>query len=371
MMKNSGQKNERSRALLLVSTLAFLMFNMQPLSAQDDPGKIARPDKLFSSEETLNVTITGPWRDVRGNKANQEPYAGKIEFRDNQGKPVSLDLTVQRRGVARQRVCKFPPIRLRFNKEEIKGTIFRGQDSLKMVTHCKREKEFEQYFILEMLAYRMYNLITEFSFRVRPLNVTYVDSETGRKDVDRFAFLIEDDSDVAKRLDLKKVNIEKIQVWQLEPRVTSEFTLFQYMIANVDWAALDGTKRDACCHNSKLIGPEPLRLEDKIYPIPYDFDSSGLVDPPYASTPAGLPMKSVTQRLYRGYCEFNNDLEAARELFLKQETAIYSLINNEDRLYGKTKKKSTKYIGEFFEIIKDPKDFDKNIIKKCRKLGRV
>jgi len=367
-MKNGGQKNERSRTFgLLVSTLTFLMFNMQPLSAQDDPGKTARPDKLFSSEETLNVTITGPWNDIQRDKANQQPYAGKIEFRDGQGKPVSLDLTLQRRGITRQRACKFPPIRLRFDKEEVKNTTFRGQDSLKMVTHCESAEKFEQYYILEMLAYRMYNLITDFSFRVRPLSVTYVDSDTGQKTEDRFAFLIEDDSDVAKRLDLKKVHIGKIRLSQLEPRETSEMSMFQYMISNVDWSALDGPEVDSCCHNTKLIGPEPLQAGDKAYPIPYDFDSSGLVNARYANPPAGLPIKSVTQRLYRGYCVFNDELEATREVFLKQETAIYALLNNEDRLVSNTRNKAAKYIGKFFDVIKDPKDYEKMITRKCRK----
>ncbi len=260
----------------------------------------------------------------------------------------------------------FHPSACGSNKEEVKGTLFRGQDSLKLVTHCESAKKFEQYFILEMLSYRMYNLITDFSFRVRPLNVTYIDSDNGKKYEDRFGFLIEDDSDVAKRHDLKKVNVSKVRLSQLEPRETSEMSLFHYMISNVDWSALSGPD-DSCCHNTKLIGPEPLQKGDRVYPIPYDFDSSGLVNAHYAVPAAGLPVKTVTQRLYRGYCVFNDELEATREEFLKQETAIYALINNEDRLFTNTKNKSIKYLEKFFDIIKDPKDFDKLIIRKCRK----
>jgi len=367
MLKIHGQTEPGNRTFItLVSTLAFLMLSLQSLWAQNDPGKSDKPDKLFSSEDTLNVNITGPWRDIQRDAANQQPYPGKLEYKDAQGNPVSLDITVGRRGITRQRVCEFPPIRLRFDKEEVKGTLFRGQDSLKLVTHCESVKRFEQYFILEMLSYRMYNLITDYSFRVRPLNVTYIDSESGKKTEDRFAFVIEDDSDVAKRHDLKKVTVPKVRLSQLEPRETSKMSLFHYMISNVDWSALSGPD-DSCCHNTKLIGPEPLQKGDKIYPIPYDFDSSGLVDAHYAVPAAGLPVKTVTQRLYRGYCVFNNELETTREEFLKQETAIYALVNNEDRLFTNTKNKSIKYLGKFFDIIKDPKDFDRLIIRKCRK----
>ena len=86
-----------------------------------------------------------------------------------------------------------------------------------------------------MLAYRMYNVITDKSFRVRPLKVTYIDSATGKSDDTHFAFLIEDDSDVAKRNDLKKLNIPKVKLSQLSPDIISDFSLFQLQIGNVDW----------------------------------------------------------------------------------------------------------------------------------------
>jgi hypothetical protein len=269
--------------------------------------------------------------------------------------------------LTRQRVCDFPPIKLRFEKEKVKGTTFRGQKSVKMVTHCKRPARFEQYYILEMLAYRMYNLITDYSFRVRPLNVNYVDSKTGKTNESKFAFLIEDDSDVAKRNGLKKLEIPKIRPSQLEPKVTSEFSLFQYMIANVDWAALSGPDPKECCHNVKPIAPRPLTPQDKIYPIPYDFDSAGMVDTHYAAPAQGLPIRSVTQRLFRGYCRQNSTLEDARKHILAQEAAIMALISDESRLNENTKKKTTKYIGKFFKTIKDPDDFERLIVKKCRK----
>jgi hypothetical protein len=358
------RKNYRNIELTILSLLLAVAL---PLCAQEKPDGEPKPAKLFSSNNTLNVTLTAPWRDIVRNEKKQDPYPAKIEFTDELGNTMSLDMTAQRRGLTRQRVCDFPPIKLRFEKEAVKGTTFRGQKSVKMVTHCQRSARFEQYYILEMLAYQMYNLITDYSFRVRPLNVKYVDSKTGKTEESRFAFLIEDDSDVAKRNGLKKLEVAKIKVSQLEPKVTSEFSLFQYLIANVDWAALSGPDPTECCHNVKPIGPEPLTPQDKIYPIPYDFDSSGLVGAHYAAPAQGLPIRSVTTRLYRGYCRQNSTLEDARKLFLAQEAAILALISDENRLNSKTKKKATKYIGRFYKTIKDPGDFERLVIEKCRK----
>ena len=350
--------------------LSLILSLTLPLCAQEKQDGEPKPAKLFSSDDTLNVTLTAPWRDIMRNEKNQDPYPAKIEFTDELGNTMSLDMTAERRGITRQKVCDFPPIKLRFEKEVVKGTTFRGQKSLKMVTHCQRAERYEQYYILEMLAYKMYNLINDYSFRVRPLNVKYVDSKTGKTrkaDESRFAFLIEDDSDVAKRNGLKKLAVPKVKVSQLEPKVTSEFSLFQYLIANVDWAALSGPDPKKCCHNVKPIGPEPLTPQDNVYPIPYDFDSSGLVDTHYAAPPQGLPIRSVTTRLYRGYCRQNSTLEDARKHFIAQETAILALISDENRLNSNTKKKSTKYIGRFYKTIKDPDDFEKLVIEKCRK----
>jgi hypothetical protein len=363
------RKTDSLRLILAAAALviAGLTAFSPSLQAQEKQDGTQKPPKLFSSNDTLDVTLTAPWRDIARDEKNQAPYPAQLEYVDQLGNPVKFDITVERRGLTRQNVCKFPPIKLRFEKETVKGTVFRGQKHLKMVTHCQKAERFEQYYLLEMLSYRIYNLITDYSFRVRPLNVTYLDSDSGKTDDGRFAFLIEDDGDVADRHDLKKLNVPKLKLSQLEPAVTSNFSLFQYMIANVDWAALAGPEGGECCHNAKLIGPEPLTGTENVYPIPYDFDSSGLVNAHYAVPQASLPIRSVTQRLFRGYCRHNGTLEAARENMLALEADIYALFNEEQRLYEKTRKKATGYIEKFYDIIKDPEDWDKKITQKCRK----
>ncbi len=349
------------RVLLLVLTICAM-----PLSAQETEDNTPKPTKLFEGNDTLKVTIHAPWNDITKDEKNQNPYPATIEYTDDLGNKESLKLGVSRRGLTRQRVCDFPPIKLHFEKEDVKGTTFRGEKNIKMVTHCNRGSRYEQYYILEMLAYRMYNLITDYSFRVRPLEIRYADTNKGDVSDPHFAFLIEDDSDVAKRHDLKKLNIPKAKLSQLDTGTVSDFSLFQFMIGNVDWSAISGPKPDECCHNTKLIGPEPLEADDKIFPLPYDFDSAGIINAPYAAPPAGLPIKKVTQRLYRGYCRHNDGLEAAKQKSIAKEGEIMAVVNNENRLTDSTKKKATRYLENYYELIKDSKDFNKKIVEKCR-----
>jgi len=367
-----------SRPGLCSILMALVLTVSAPIMAQES-GEKPKPEKLFESGETLVVELTGPWQEVVRNKDFAGEYPANLEYIDELGNVVSIDLTAARRGVTRQRVCKIPPLKLRFEKGAAKGTTFRGQGSLKMVTHCQKSSKYEQYYITEMLAYQMYNLLTDYSFRVRPLTVTYFQAESDDSEDSGislfkkkqsagpvFAFLIEDDKDVANRHDLDKLNVARIKPEQLDTYESALLALFQYMISNVDWAALSGPDPAECCHNVKLIGPEPTKPDDTLYAIPYDFDSSGLVNSEYASPPEGLGVRSVTQRLYRGYCAHNASLEDARQKMLDTEQDIYALVNAESRLEPKRQKKAVDYLEGFFKVIKDDKAFQKRIVEKCR-----
>ena len=344
--------------------LVFLLF-LSPVIAAEEEGTTARPAKLFTTSDVLPVTMTAPWRDIERKEKYKGTYPAKIEFTDELGNATTLDMTVERRGLTRQMVCRYPPIKLRFDKEAVKGTSIHGQKSLKMVTHCDKGSRYEQYYILEMLAYQMYNLITEFSFRVRPLAVTYVDTERGGDDDVKFAFLIEDDSDVAKRNGQKKLDTPRIKPSRLDPKEANNFALFEYMIGNLDFSPLSGPDPKKCCHNAKLIGLDPDK--DPVYAIPYDFDSAGLVNAEYAMPPENLPVQNITQRLYRGFCRHNDTMPEARQLFIDNEQAILGLVQNESQLKSGTSKKAVRYLEKFFDELKDEKKYQKKIIGKCRK----
>lgn len=350
--------------IFAIPLLLILLAGPTGLSAQEEASK---PPKLFESEDTISFTLTAPWGKLVRDKRNQDPYPATIVYQDANGQQLTHPLTVERRGIKRQAACRFPPIRLRFDKSDVKGTVFRGQKSLKMVTHCEKSARFDQYYRLEMLAYRIYNLLTDYSFRVRPLVVIYTDSETGKDIEERFAFLIEDDSDVAKRNGLKKLEIAKVAPSRLEQDILSLFSLYQLLIGNVDFSPLSGPDPQECCHNVKLIAKEPLEKGDFIVPVPYDFDSAGIVNPPYAAPPNTLGINSVTQRLYRGYCSHNDTLEGARSKILDNKQAIMDVINNDPLLNASFKKKTARYLEKYFDIIADDKDFDKQVVRKCRK----
>jgi len=344
--------------------ILLLLQSMQVTGGAEPAGQTQLPVPLFRSTDTLPLTITAPWRQIIRNKNNQSAYPATLLYIDSSGQSREIHLTVERRGVTRQRVCEFPPIKLRFARDAVAGTLFAGNKSIKMVTHCDPGRRWDHYYILEMLAYRMYNLITDRSFRVRPLQVSYQDSQREEADESRFAFLIEDDKLVAGRNGLKKSDALSFRPDDLESLQSSRLALFQYLIGNVDWSVLSGSEGNDCCHNSKPVVPD---AGTPVYALPYDFDSSGMVDAHYAAPNESLPIRYVTQRLYRGFCAHNDTLEKARAELLAQRQAVMSVIEQEPGLRERTREKTLDYLQEFFDVLSDDKSFQHKIINACRK----
>jgi len=318
------------------------------------------PVPLFSSSEALELTIRAPWRELRREDAEQGPYDATLQLQGNGDEP--LPLTVEKRGVSRQELCTMPPIRLRFSEDDVEDTLFAGNRSLKVVTHCKRGNRWQQYYVLEMLAYRLYNRITELSFRVRPVSLSYEDAASDKVDGPHFAFLIEDDRLVGNRSGLDKLEVREVSPSQFSSLQASRFSLFQYLIGNTDFSPLSSVEGD-CCHNAKLIGEESL---EPVHPVPYDFDSSGWVDPHYAVPPEQLPIRDVTQRLFRGFCTHNDGLETARQEFLAARMDLVEIVESEPRLTDRNRRKALRYLERFFEIIEDDRSFALQITEQCR-----
>lgn len=324
-----------------------------------------KPPKLFKSNDVLDVTMKGPWRRIMRNVSSQEKYAGSLEYTDVSGNRVTLSIGITTRGLTRRvEICDFAPLKLWFEKDEVKGTAFRGQNSLKMVTHCQRNTRYDQLYIKEYLAYRIYNLVTPYSFLVRPLKVRYLDTERDDDPLERFGFLIEDVDDMAGRNDAKELEIPEVAKDRLDPTVTSDYMVFQYLIANLDWSALTGPDPVECCHNSKLIGSGPDA--SPVYPVPYDLDFSGVVNAPYAAPPSGLRVKRITQRLYRGYCIHNAELPAALERFTARRGAILDLFRNEPLLTDRNRKVAINFLDQFYESLEKGDFIEKQMVGKCR-----
>ncbi len=327
-----------------------------PAKAKDNP--------LFQSDELLKITISGQIDDlVDARKRSKDDYDGVVTVTGDNGMPVQLMVTMRARGESRRtEYCSFPPLSIKFDKDQTKGTVFKGQGRLKLATHCQPSDYYQQLNYLEYTAYKIYNLVTPVSFRVRMAEITYEDTE-GHKPIVRRGFFIEDADDVGKRNGLKEIKIERPTLNQLGPASTIDFALFQFMISGLDWG-FDSPGDEHCCHNGKLIGESDTGI---VKPIPYDFDLTGFVHAPYALPPEQLPaVRSVTQRYYRGFCWQNSEVPAALKRFQAARAAVFKLIDDSPYLDKSPKKNARKFIEKFYKIADDPKDVERDIMGHCR-----
>ncbi len=340
-------------------TATVAMFAFLAASAWAETGKA--PDALFQNDETLQVTITAPLTSLVKERSKEDYLPGIFQFTEADGSVVDLDLQIRTRGHFRHRTCDFPPLRLNFKKSQTDGTLFDKQNIMKLVVHCENSNKYEQIVLREFLAYRIFNAITDLSFRVRLLRVTYVDSEEQRKQQTYYAYLIEHKKRLAKRHDRKEEIIERATIGSIQSDQLNLTSIFELLIGNTDFSPIAGAPGDMCCHNYVLFG----NSVDPLVAIPYDFDQSGIVNAPYAAPSPNFRIRNVRSRLYRGRCVNNEHVPASLQKFRDGRDEIFAVIDAQEGLTSGTRKSIVKYIDKFYDLINDPRDVDKNIISKC------
>ena len=98
--------------------------------------------------------------------------------------------------------------------------------------------------------------------------------------------------------------------------------------------------------------------------MPYDFDQAGLISTKYAMPAPGLRIRSVRQRIYRGRCRHNDQIESTVSLFNEKRPEIERYLVPEE-LSDSMRSRLRKYVGDFYEIINDDSKQDKKVAGKC------
>ena len=321
-------------------------------------------DPLFRAADTVPVTITGPITTLVRKRPVEEELDATFSFTDTDGTKVDVPVKIRARGnFRRQRnTCPFPPVRLNFKKGDVKGTLFDKQNKVKLVTHCRERGR--SYFAAtqrELLAYQILNLLTDESFRVRLLEITWVDTDKKNKAETHFGFIIEHKDRLGKRIDRTPLEIEGTTVGELDPAYTNLASLFQFFIANTDFSPIAGPPGDICCHNAVLMG----RDDAPILPVPYDFDMAGFIDAPYATPNPRFKLRSVKERKYRGRCVNNGYVPDTIARFNEQRAAIEQLIQDNAYLNEGETRDTMRFTQAFYDIVNDPKKLQRYITGDC------
>lgn len=314
---------------------------------------------FFVDDEPLKISLKYDITSFIKNKTKGEYLdAELIVFYDDM-QPVVKKVRIQARGNYRRGECFFPPFFLNFKTDPVKDPKYMKVNKVKVVTHCSSTDRGEETLLREYLVYKLYNILTDKSFRVRLLDIKYIDTGKKGKTYESYGFVIEPADVAAKRNNCVIIESMAITGKDLVEEDADRAALFQYMISNTDWRIKSG-------HNTKFL-KSLSEVTNKLMVLPYDFDFSGFVGASYSFPQEWSDTQSIYDRDYLGYCRDNPASQLKNiELFNSKKQEILKTISNFTLISEKDREEVTEFINEFFDEISNPKDFVNSIKRECK-----
>ncbi len=331
----------------IFSFFLLFFFSITPSFSQSETSsdKKGKKQSIFSylSEKGIEeIKLEANLKELIEKKNTDEYIPAKISYKIGKKEWESWDIEVRCRGKYRRRICDFPPIKLEFSKKDLEAKGLKKIDDLKLVTHCFDNLESRDIVLREFLTYQLFNKLTDNSFRVHLLKITYCDSSKTYKKTKQYGFLIEDKDELAKRLDAdicddcygrkkEELNLEQAK----------RVALLQYMVGNGDWNI-------AAQRNAEFLLPED---STEYLIVPFDFDFSGLVNAHYAIPSTELGQESIRERVFIGIQYTEEEFMPTLRYFMAQKENILNYCENFRLLQYASRKDITDYLNTFFDSL--------------------
>ena len=322
------------------------------LSAQEAES-ISIFDYFFNQQDSLPIVkLDTNWGLLLRTKMAEQYQEATFSFKLADGSWVDWDVKLKTRGNVRKEVCSYPPVKVKIPKRDLRGLGFNTMNEIKFVLPCGNSKKDLDYLFKEALIYKLYEQIHPICIRAR-----IVKMEALRDNKQRFSsygILIEHEEEISNRLHCDIVDRGVINSSVLERDAYLKMVFFEYMISNTDWSVPNR-------HNLLLVHVPDY--SNRVVPIPYDFDYSGLVNTHYAVPADVFPIKSVTERYFMGLNVTEEEALQTARFFLEKKEDLLRCVNGYEFLEERPCKDVRESLEEFFEILEDEKKVVKTFIK--------
>ncbi|MCX6302488.1 MAG: hypothetical protein NTW82_09920 [Bacteroidia bacterium] len=315
--------------------------------------------RLFEDDDLLEITLRFDLSTYFRTRPKKEYLPANITFHTGETDSISRDIKLRTRGVFRNSFCFFPPIELNLKKTDFGYTDLDSIDKIKLVTECRSGKIYEEYILREYLAYKLYSVLTDTSFRVRLLAINFIDTEKKRKPIRHYGIFIEPVEMLADRTNTFQVKTPNLTQKNIIPRIMDRMAIFNYMIGNYDWS-IPGQ------HNVKVLKPSIFDPTGLAIAVPYDFDWTGLVDPSYAIPVEETGLESVRERLFTGICRRREVFLKDLETFSLKKEEFYRVINEFPYLNKSLKKETMTYLDGFFDQLAARNIVIEDLMNSCK-----
>ena len=331
-----------------IQWIILLVFLLNNLTINGQTAAVAAPSinlnriAFFAEDKAVQISLSTDFKKLLAErkKGAYQPAVATLHL--SEADVITGNMNLYVRGEFRRKECFMPGLMLNFKDTASKLSFLK---KMKLVCGCTSNSYGEQLLLMEYLIYKMYNLVTDMSFRVRLAKMNYEDTRNRIKPYTQYAFLMEDVDDMAKRNYCKEVQNIRFNTEQTNRQQMTIVALFQYMIGNTDWAVPN-------YHNIKLMRSSKDSITSP-YVVPYDFDFAGLVNARYAAPVPELGIESVTERSYRGFPRNMIELQLAFDVFRRQKESMLSLVKTFDLVNKRERDVMYRYIEDFYKIIED------------------
>ncbi|MCB0704728.1 MAG: hypothetical protein KDC34_05435 [Saprospiraceae bacterium] len=304
--------------------------------------RISLFDQVWLQEDVLEVELVTDLDGLLTENENMEYQKASVRFSSEDGLISSWDIKVKARGRYRYRICDFPPLKLNFKKGDLTDAGLAEFDSYKLVTHCfDDEAEAKDNVLREYMAYRLYNLVTDQSFRVQLVKITYKDDTDPRIIESRWGVLIESTDEMAQRIGGKEVELLNQPIEAFDTQAEHRMSVFQYLIGNADYDL-------TTVRNVKLV---KMEATGKLVPVPYDFDFSILVGANYAVANNNVGQYRVEDRVYLGFVHPEGEIRYMDKFYQSLRSDFEDLIRQSDMVKRSNRQYMLKVIEGYFENI--------------------
>ena len=137
-----------------------------PASAQ----KIDRV-KFFQEESIVNATLEMDLKDLLAKKAKQRYLPGTMTLTMKDGPVITEKITATVRGNFRRETCFMPGLTVNF-KADTNSSMSKFKTA-KISNGCSSGDDAGQLVIKEYLVYKIYNVLTDMSLKVRLMNISF------------------------------------------------------------------------------------------------------------------------------------------------------------------------------------------------------
>ncbi|MGB3798470.1 MAG: hypothetical protein WA952_01575 [Lewinella sp.] len=296
------------------------------------PAQISLFDELCVAGDTVLVEVETDWKKLLRNK-HEKAYRDATFLIAGQ----SFEGRIRTRGHARLSACRFPSLKVKLKKKPLVNAGYNELNDLKFVLQCNSSRSGQAYLRRERLLYDLYAIVSPYSHRTLPVRWVLPDGDTLQ------GFFIEAEEQLEARLDAEVYKIERVSTRSVDRTAYLTLCLFNYMILNTDWNVFN-------LHNVECLRS---RQDDRLIPVAYDFDYSGLVEAHYAVPREDLQMESIYEPRFLGRHVTQEELAAVAKRFLEHRDSLLQRVHDDHELADAYRERTLARLQDFFDELQD------------------